>query len=130
MSIPNIANTTQADIDLLRAAKKRIEDRENWCTGYYAKDSEGLGTGSWEDACQFCAKGSVMAESYFTQVNGRIAELILDQAAQELYGDYDADGYHGVVFVNDELREHSAVMKVYDRAIEMGEALGGTGSIG
>lgn len=124
MSIPNTANTTQADVDLLRAAKKRIEDPAHWCTGYYAKDADGRSTTtSTLDACQWCAKGAVMAESYLRQIRGDIAELLLDRAASVLYGDLDADTYAGVVFVNDQLREHSAVMKVYDRAIEMGEAL-------
>ena len=97
--------------DILRAARARIADPKNWTQRHFARDAYGLPVmGSSADAVCWCAEGALQAEgrSYAS------AELlILDQAAHELTNEFAA-------WVNDH-DGHSAVLKIYDRAIELAE---------
>lgn len=99
-------------VEVLRKAKELIADPARWCQGKSACDEHGVVRSlKDQEAVAFCAEGAL----------GRISDdpwryrlvPLMCQAARELYC-YDH------IYVNDQLG-HGAVMKVFDRAIELAE---------
>lgn len=99
----------RATIDILRAARARIEDPKHWCQQMEAVDAEGNTTRVYsETAIRWCAMGTLYAEGY--------AEEALDMlyvAAEEL-------GHSGPADLNDDT-DHTTVMRMYDKAILFAE---------
>lgn len=97
--------------DMLRAARARIADPKNWTQGALARDSNGReAPEASEKAVCWCARGAYYAEDFSSFYGG---EEMLDLAAMELFDSY-------VENVND-YRQHSDVLALYDRAIELAE---------
>lgn len=102
--------TERSTVEILRAARERIADPERWCQGYYAQDPNGAEVEPDDvQACKWCAVGSLCLE-----VQSRDeAHLYLVDAAREV----------GITptAINDG-RGHSAVMVLFDRAMQLAEA--------
>lgn len=102
-----------ASAKILRAARQRITDPKNWTRDAYARDEAGRDTytnGDCDFAVCWCAYGALGAEG--SGVLTPEADILF-QAALELYE-------KGPVEINDALG-HEAVLRVYDRAIEIAE---------
>jgi hypothetical protein len=96
--------------EILRAARERIADPERWCQGYYARDPNGAEVEPDDvQACKWCAVGSLCLEVPWRDE----AHLYLVTAAIEVGTTTTA--------INDG-RDHSAVMALFNRAIELAEA--------
>lgn len=101
--------------DQLRAAKALIEDPDHWCRRVFARDkvgSEVLPTAA--SACQFCAAGAL--DHVTDRRDNSCAYFFLYRAADDC-------GNDSVASTNDD-GGHSAVMRMYDRAIALAEADG------
>lgn len=103
-----------------KAARKLIEDEDNWCTGSYCKRKSG-GTGfvasyPVDDVSEyrFCAIGALMQVCSLELRDGDdwVMDIFnaLGDAALELYGD-------SIAHVNDRIG-HQAVLRIYDKLIE------------
>lgn len=106
--------------EILRAARKRIEDPERWTTEQYARTESGASADpNEESACKWCAKGAICAELGVSDPLPLESPLLwfLRKAASVKYGSTCGD----VVTIND-TRGHAAVLALYDRAIELAEA--------
>jgi hypothetical protein len=100
---------SRADADILRAARKRIEDPAHWTKGTFARDSDGFAVKveSPRAVC-FCAIGAVYAAFGKGDIVG--ARDYLDGAA----------GMRVVVDINDH-GTHADVLALFDRAIALAE---------
>lgn len=110
---PGVSTTA----DKLREARKLIEDPERWCRNHFAVDAEGRMVKAREDrACRWCAEGALF------RVVGAAGQGMteLRRAARELGKDYRMRNADPAA-LNDHLG-HSAVLRMYDRAIELAEA--------
>ena len=97
---------------ILRAARARIADPKNWTTDTFARDANGWPCSARDkNACRWCAYGALRADGYF---NDAPATALLSEASQALNCGMLPHA------VND-LKGHSAVLKIYDRAIELAE---------
>jgi len=101
-------------VEILEAARDLIANPARWTQGDFARDEGGVGVNADNgDAVCWCAVGGVrkVAESI-----GELYEpnILLDRASGELYPESESN----VVWVNDRLG-HDAVLRVYDRAIEL-----------
>jgi hypothetical protein len=97
-------------VEILRAARERIEDPERWCRGAFAKTASGTPVEPWEpEAERWCAVGAVVAVQARHEEALR-ARLLLDDAS---YAD-------SATATNDHSR-HVAVLRMYDRAIKSAE---------
>lgn len=95
----------------LRAAKAKIADPANWCQLTFAMDANGEPCDPRSgEAVQWCAIGAIDSFNWFDLS----PEDYLRRASLELFG--------AVVGAANDCLGHSAVMRVYDRAIEMAEA--------
>lgn len=96
--------------EVLLKARAKIRNKNNWCRGVYYK-ARGDG------GLSYCAVGAIYStENEYNKkslcISSR-AVIILNNAAHEMY-------QMGASDVNDE-KGHSAVMKVYKKAIEIAE---------
>ena len=97
--------------DILRAARARIADPKNWTTNHFAKTRSGMHVfGDSPYAVCWCAIGALQAEGkgYCTAEGD-----LLHSASRELFGS-DPE------WINDN-GDHPAVLRIYDRAIELAE---------
>lgn len=101
-------------VEILTEARSIIADPAQWATGTFARDVKGEAVDPiTSDAVCFCALGALYKSSgrYFDIYKSKIApNRLLVSSAFHLYG-------KSLPFVNDRLG-HSAVMAVYDYAIE------------
>lgn len=109
-------------IDKLKRAKSRIEDPKNWCVheaAVYRKDENGSSWADLPNAKRLCAIGALWAESVSPSADrprGHVeAERLLNRAAEE----QDAIG---IIDLNHR-GDHAAVIRAYDRAIELAGAV-------
>lgn len=122
----------------LRAARKLIEDKDNWITEMFATDKQ------WNeidpsdvDACRFCAEGALMhicgydrGSLFFIAEVFQILTLAAKKRILEFRDNSDPLGYNlvaekvrwngPIVAINDEL-SHEDVLKMYDYAIQIAE---------
>jgi hypothetical protein len=100
--------------EILKAARARIADPKNWTQEHYARTDKGRPVGSNEaGAVCWCAIGALNAELGANASGEESAFKMLWNASGELFR-------MGPHMVNDDLG-HSAVLKIYDRAIELAE---------
>ena len=104
---------------ILRAARARIADPKNWTTEFEARDVSGreVNAGSRSARC-WCALGSLRAECHAQRKDMDFARDLaetLREATNELFN-------CRLVAVANDHYGHSAVLKIYDRAIELAEA--------
>lgn len=105
-----------ASADILRAARARIEDPKNFCTGNYATDSKGRTVRpTSRKAARWCAYGALRAEE--AVIDGPESKL-LDTASIDLFDCVSP------ATVNDKLG-HAAVLQMFDAAIAAAEAEAG-----
>jgi hypothetical protein len=99
-------------VEILRAAKAKIERPENWCQFAIARDITGRAV-SWDDlsACRWCASGAVRAAAGEESCT---AHSILNVVAGEINPTWVISD------VNDD-RDHPTVLRMFDRAIELAE---------
>jgi len=104
---------TERAIEILKDAKKRIENEENWCSHAYAKDSHGFICGELDSAARrWCAGGSLH------KTDDKIREpVIYGIARTELTKTCETQkGLMTIEEVNDELG-HAAIIECFDIAI-------------
>lgn len=103
--------------EILIAARKKIENEENWCRKSYARDKSGVATNpSYEKAHSFCAIGAIKS------VRGDINDLTVvnfwkaeDLLIKKSFENYDED----ITEVNDDPDYgHKLVLKIYDEVIK------------
>lgn len=102
--------------DNLRRAKALIEDPKHWCQGASARDSEGNRV--WEqssEAVQWCAEGVLCHLDLARDFQSPEWDVLI-LASTEILGKITAVPYE----VNDDIG-HAAVMRMYDRAIELAD---------
>lgn len=99
-------------VDVLRAARAIIAEREHWTTGEMARNAEGNSC-PWgsRDAVRFCALGAIRR---VVRDPGDVIDAcaVLHAAARALYPEKASF----VTEVNDQLG-HEAVLAMFDRAI-------------
>lgn len=115
--------------EMLRAARKRIEDPDHWTTGVIARNRAGDECDPDSPAAaRWCALGSIWCERKLTlrSEDTDLATRFLEEAAceirdtqPELVAKRSAQPVEAQV--NDELG-HEATLRMYDRAIELAEA--------
>ncbi len=96
-------------VKALQDARAKIADRKHWTRGAFARNERGKGVSEMApDAVRWCAIGSLWSLNRPAVTEGLV---LLLSAAFELF-DMDA------MQVNDTLG-HKAVLRMYDRAIEL-----------
>lgn len=103
-------------VEVLKAAKELIADPARWCQESYAMDDTGVAEVSDGAACRFCAVGArlrILASEDNTTQTWTATGVFLESSAHQKYGS-------GITYVNDHVG-HEAVMKCYDRAIELAQ---------
>lgn len=116
-------------VRILKQARRKIENPDNWVRGHYAIDKDGLSV-DWYDrsAVGFCALGAVKIAAYKVDPDIK-AENVLRRACYELFNAplvlINDDPYFGPKGTRKTRRTkkkmHADVLRVYDRAIEMAE---------
>lgn len=100
----------------LKDAKAVIDKPENWCRETYARDAEGEGAEPYDpEAVCWCSLGALHVAC------GPTNQVLADLCAAHLHraAEMETDGeYFSIDDANDAL-EHAALMKIWDRAIEM-----------
>jgi hypothetical protein len=100
--------------EILKAAKALIADPERWTVREYAIKADSSPAWGYEtDACKWCALGALQYVLLSRVTGGTQPRLLLDSVANGLHDE-------GVTGVNDDLG-HAAVMRMYDKAIELAE---------
>lgn len=99
-------------LDILKAARAKIEKPENWTQGHLALRSDGriVGPDNPEAVC-WCAEGAIRAVSRKTKGDFNAAYAALQDALPSQYVGY----VH--VFNDDICTAHGGVLSVFDRAI-------------
>lgn len=101
-------------LETLVAARARIADPKNWTVAADARTAGGFCVSAWsERATCWCAVGALQAEygGYGAEYQMGLAHLV--KAAQALHQT------NSVIDLNDDPSlGHSAVLKIYDKAIE------------
>jgi hypothetical protein len=119
-------------LELLKAARKRIETEDKWTQLAWAVNEEGHALGYDElqqGACKFCAQGAMRYETDDT-ASRENASGFLVKAIRELHPDFqfsDAceDAEAIVIAFNDsDWGQHENVLAVFDRAIELATKTG------
>lgn len=99
-------------VEVLKAARELISDPRRWTTQTFACDKDGWDCDAWSDvAVRFCAFGAVDRIGMGAE-SGATAFIV--RAAREAWN-------LGPARVNDEYG-HTAVMQMFDRAIELAAA--------
>lgn len=105
-------------LELLKAARKRIEDPARWTQKFYARSAiDGYSMDPTDkDAVCWCSVGALMAEdcSFFII---EAAEFALKKAVISL----KLDEMGSIILVNDRTN-HKKVLQMYDLAIETEES--------
>ena len=100
-------------LELLRRAKRLIKNKNNWCQGYYARDSDGqIVEANTPEARQWCATGALMKignDMQMTCVYG------MDFCAQT---ELVEGTTKSIALFNDKF-EHEDVMLMFDQAIAL-----------
>jgi hypothetical protein len=102
---------------LLMLAQEKIRDPKHWCQNSLARYKNGKGTGGvYEGAYSFCAAGAVDSLLGRNWQHGNLeafcrAQRLLKAAAKP----------NSILHTNNILG-HAAVMKMFDRAIELAQA--------
>lgn len=102
--------------EILIKAKEVISNPENWIQGYFAfdKNKSPVGRGDNPDAVCFCSIGALQKV-----VVGDSGNVLLDiHKVREVKKVLDIAAGSNIVDYND-THTHSAVMEVWDKAIEM-----------
>lgn len=114
--------------DILRRARKRIEDPERWTQRYVARTKQrgkGVSADSPEATC-WCATGAVMVEADAGALGSMRITALLDRAAEEMgfKENANADEFPAARLNDRGSRAHAhpRVLVMYDRAIELAEA--------
>lgn len=95
--------------ECLKAAKKLIENEENWIKGAYALDNEDNEVfGNDKKACKFCSLGALQCVQNTTDLPSLYTYL--KQVASPV----------SITWFNDE-NSHQEVMQMFDKAIELAE---------
>lgn len=97
------------DVDILRRARKRIENRRAWTKGQLARDAEGSPVDARSPAAVcFCAEGAIVAEtnSLFSHAFNYLGAALGRKA-------------NGCVFTFNDSSSHPAVLRLFDRAIAL-----------
>jgi hypothetical protein len=103
-------------IEILQAAKAKIENPENWTTGYYAKDAAGEQVDAADaTATCFCALGAVEVVTGTVHL-GRAWPRKVENFLKEAAGGWVPD-------FND-AHPHTEVLGVFDKAIQLAQAEG------
>jgi hypothetical protein len=101
----------RSTVEILRAARERIGDPEQWTRGEYARDAKGHTVRpQYPTACSWCAVGSICAELGLDPIigdNPGIPEVKALGLNVRLVNDYQG---------------HAATLALFDRAIELAEA--------
>lgn len=98
-------------LDLLKRARAKIEDKENWCQRAYARNKSGFCVAPWQsNACTFCAYGAIYS---FREFNYDVRALAEDRLVCAV-----PPGEVSPATVNDVLG-HQAVLDMYDKAIAL-----------
>lgn len=116
-------------VQILRYARSLIDQPSKNCTGWFAKNSQGLTTGTnGPDAVAFCAVGALMraAHDLKTPYSETLSpSLFLKHAARTVVlmvePTFDFEELSAVVHVNDDLG-FDATQRMYNLAIQMAEA--------
>jgi len=114
--------------DLLRKARKRIENKQNWCKGYAAVDKDGLfitPTGS-PAAVSWCAMGAIRRESsvhygrmYLGRYRRYTKENVAALKARKALVDVLPEKFVVLSRYNDHPETtHAEILELFDRAIE------------
>ena len=92
--------------EILIAARKLIENEENWCTGAVALDAEGQHVASWdESACKWCAYGTISKFAGVGSVLMRVLDTFEDHLCGVKIGDYN------------DTHNHAEVLAMFDKVI-------------
>jgi hypothetical protein len=105
-------------VDILKAARAKIANPENWGQGAYAFDSEGCSINPKADgACRFCASGAIKASAadYYAQ---RAAFELLSNRGLGLEKGHSFDCEANIVSYNDSpVINHADILAAFDKAI-------------
>jgi hypothetical protein len=107
--------TTLNDIAALKAARAKIENPNNWCTGSRAQDANGYTAFPLDaNAAKWCAEGACVfvCGGYYTQFN-RLTKMLSKMA-------FRLTGYDDITEVND-LCGHAKVLETFDQTIRKAE---------
>ena len=97
-------------LEVLVAARAKIEREENWTRKMFARNASGESTcPSYDDATSFCALGALMAVAQADVIDRPIR--LLERATQVLYDCLSP------VSINDGPDGHASVLAIYDEAI-------------
>lgn len=102
--------------EVLKEAKQLISKPENWTTGVYARDAEGIkvDTGNARATC-FCSLGAV----FFV---AKQSKLSFPQRADIIQHIKEANGLTSPVHEYNDTHTHAEVMALWDKAIAAAEA--------
>jgi hypothetical protein len=115
----------RSTVDILRAARHRIENPRRWCQGSFAARGVLTVKPASKRATRWCAVGAVHAElgtepGTWPSVSSP-AFVALWAAAMALYSE-------GTNVVND-YRSHDAILRVFDEAIRLAEEAPGPAGV-
>lgn len=95
-------------VEILKAARARIADPQNWCQGWFAHDERGQSLDYNDpEACSWCAVGALRREGERWNRGAYKALWAQLPAGYDHVSDYNDD--YGVT--------HADVLALYDRAI-------------
>lgn len=106
--------------EVLQAAKAKIGTPKTWCkSGFFAENVHGEVTNPWApDACKWCAYGAIQALRPPRIFGDRAEQFLLRALLVER-------GHTRVAHYNDLKRtSHKAMMRLFDKAIELSRAEG------
>ena len=106
-------------VEILTAARKRIEDPKHWTKGAFARDAEGNPTAKTRssDAVCWCSHGAVLFINEAAGEVSRATGLLNDKVILR--------GYANVAHFNDDPHTtHADVLALFDAAIEDAKAKG------
>lgn len=114
----------RSTVEVLEAAKARIEDPERWTQGAEARvEQRGreVAPNDPEAAC-WCAMGALLAELNLRSVHGQPTFKLLARAAREAH---PRSRWNAVVTANDggsRAEAHPHLLTIFDRAISLARA--------
>lgn len=109
-------------LEILIAAKAKIENINNWCRIVYATDNKGQSIHYRQpSACKFCARGAIGSVSPLPIISPTDCKLHPDEhKAIRIINEVSFDNYGliSIIAVNEDIG-HSAVMNCFDKAIKI-----------
>lgn len=104
-------------VEVLKAAKAKIDTPEKWTKGYYARAKDGnIRDATDKDACSFCSMGAIYSITDHMPEHG---VLLAERVGAYLIA---AMGTTVVDFNDRRAKDHEEVMAAWDRAIALAEA--------